>query len=399
MPPKPAKVVAKVRRGSILITLRETRGVFWFLSQVPGQPGQWRKCQSNNLDKLREKAKERADELARWDSGVVTVPRADWEALLAMRDEVAESRPVGEVRDAFLSEKHRMSDGSLRHYHTLRKFLARFCEAVGDGRRIGMIRHDEIAAWVDGGGVADGSEGAEGLSARSRLNRRNAVVTFFRWARERGELPDRKTEAERVPKPKVRSGRKVRVYSREEMVRLLSVVGERWLPSVLIGAFSGVRQEEMTTESGDAKPVLQWEDIRWESGVIRVRKEVAKVKRSRLVPMPENLQEWLLPYRKRTGAVGAGVSITKNETARLAKLGVKWRQNGLRHSYISARMAVVRDAARVANEAGNSPARVGADYDAVVTEAEGKAWFSIRPGDVKRIMKTTTKTKNGRKRA
>ena len=42
-------------------------------------------------------------------------------------------------------------------------------------------------------------------------------------------------------------------------------------------------------------------------------------------------------------------------TALSKKLEIAWPHNGLRHSYISYRLAIVKDAAKVALEAGNSP--------------------------------------------
>jgi len=56
-----------------------------------------------------------------------------------------------------------------------------------------------------------------------------------------------------------------------------------------------------------------------------------------------------------------------------------WKQNALRHSYGSYRMAVVCDAAKVSLEMGNSPQKMFSNYRKVVTKAQGEAWFAIRP--------------------
>ena len=67
-------------------------------------------------------------------------------------------------------------------------------------------------------------------------------------------------------------------------------------------------------------------------------------------------------------------------TGRLAAASkVEWVHNGLRHSYISYQMAILRDAAKVAEQCGNSPEQVQANYKANATETEANRWFSVRP--------------------
>jgi hypothetical protein len=42
-------------------------------------------------------------------------------------------------------------------------------------------------------------------------------------------------------------------------------------------------------------------------------------------------------------------------------------------------MAILRDAAKVAEQCGNSPQQVQANYKANALESEAKKWFAIRP--------------------
>jgi hypothetical protein len=58
---------------------------------------------------------------------------------------------------------------------------------------------------------------------------------------------------------------------------------------------------------------------------------------------------------------------------------IKWKKNGLRHSYISYRVAECADVARVANESGNSPAIIKANYLRRVKPAHAAEWFAISP--------------------
>ena len=72
--------------------------------------------------------------------------------------------------------------------------------------------------------------------------------------------------------------------------------------------------------------------------------------------------------------------MSKQLTEVLAPIaGVKWKHNGLRHSFISYRVAVVQDVGKVALEAGNSPQMIFKHYRELVTPDEAKDWFSIMP--------------------
>ena len=58
-----------------------------------------------------------------------------------------------------------------------------------------------------------------------------------------------------------------------------------------------------------------------------------------------------------------------------------WKANALRHSFISYRVALTKDIAAVALEAGNSPKMIFAHYRELCTEAEAREWFSILPAE------------------
>ena len=93
----------------------------------------------------------------------------------------------------------------------------------------------------------------------------------------------------------------------------------------------------------------------------------------------ENLKAWLTPYRKSEGFV----CHLSNHSLRLNYLGEKsglgWRQNALRHSYASYRLAEIQDAAKDALELGNSPEKLFEHYRELVTPDTAKEWFSIVP--------------------
>jgi len=51
----------------------------------------------------------------------------------------------------------------------------------------------------------------------------------------------------------------------------------------------------------------------------------------------------------------------------------------LRHSYISHRVADIKNVAEVALESGNSPRIIFSSYRELVMEEEAKKWFAIMP--------------------
>lgn len=96
------------------------------------------------------------------------------------------------------------------------------------------------------------------------------------------------------------------------------------------------------------------------------------------MPIPDNLAEWLklLP---RQGKVIPGPKTSIAATDLAKTMGIRWRHNGLRHSYISYRIAEIKDAAKVALKAGNSPDIIFKHYRELVTEQDAREWFSIIP--------------------
>lgn len=79
-----------------------------------------------------------------------------------------------------------------------------------------------------------------------------------------------------------------------------------------------------------------------------------------------------LQEQANAGARGDGAEVKK-------ALQVKWKHNGLRHSFISYRVAEIQNTNQVALEAGNSPAMIFQHYRELVRPAEAKKWFAITP--------------------
>jgi integrase len=201
---------------------------------------------------------------------------------------------------------------------------------------------------------------------RNSLHR--CIKVFFSFAKSRGYLPQSEaTAAELVPVAK-EGETKTEIFQPAEMSKLLAIAPPKELALLAIGAFAGLRMAEIKR--------LEWKAVDLDRRIITLRADQAKTASRRIVPISDNLAAWIEPLSRE----GKVVRKLAPELTKLAKkLGMEWPRNALRHSYISYRLAVVKDAAKVALEAGNSPDIIFKHYRELVTEQEAKEWFAIMP--------------------
>lgn len=279
------------------------------------------------------------------------------------------SKTVAEIIEEFLTSK-RVEGVSFFHLEDRKYRMNKFAAAFPG--RIDQITTHEIEVWLNG----------LGISGRTRNNYRNAVLQLFRYARGKRYLPrNEPTVVEDVALANRAEG-EIQIYTPQELRLLLSHAPEKLLPFFAIGAFSGLRSQEIMR--------LDWSDIRFEQGFIEVAAAKAKTASRRLAPLLPALAAWLLPLRQKSGHV---VGYTRNDMLcearqRFCKSGIKvrneafqftWKPNALRHSYASYRLADIKDAARVALEMGNSPAMLFRNYREIVMEQQAAAWFGVLP--------------------
>ncbi len=70
---------------------------------------------------------------------------------------------------------------------------------------------------------------------------------------------------------------------------------------------------------------------------------------------------------------------------------IKWKQNALRHSFISYRLAEIQDVNRVALEASTSPQMIFRHYRELATPEQARTWFSISPVEAQNVVAMTGK--------
>ena len=293
------------------------------------------------------------------------------EEFLAWKAREYPDKLVSEAVEAFLATKDANKGRSIQNLRTLRRDLKPLAD-IHAGQNLREITIENIESIVN----------KAGHGSRTRRNRRASIVTFFRWCRERGWLPEGKTAAEKAETPIV-SDRIPETYSPDEMGKMLAEVRPQFLPWLVLSAFAGIRREEIYPLAGGTKSPLDWADIKWDRNIIEIRPETAKTKRRRIVPILPVLRDWLYHHRQDLGPVGLKGQIPhkEGETGRLGALVGGWRKNALRHSFISYRAAMV-GLAQTAMEAGNSEAEARRSYNDAKGKDEATEYFGLTMEEV-----------------
>jgi integrase len=214
---------------------------------------------------------------------------------------------------------------------------------------------------------------------RTKANHREDLGFFNRWLVLRGYLAKGTDWLEGVQKYSLKKVGQITTYSPDEMRRLIAAADDRILPFIVVAGFAGIRHAEIKR--------LDWQDIDLEENFITVSAEISKTRIRRIVPVKNNLKQFLLPLAKKSGKVIAVSKISKMLWEAATATGdaatkikpIDWKRNALRHTYISARLAECNDEARVAYEAGNSPQIIRSNYDARMRPAAAAEWFAIQP--------------------
>jgi integrase len=253
--------------------------------------------------------------------------------------------------------------------HLQNKFAARFRTFVQS------VEAKDIAEWLSGLTVSE----------RTKKNIRDVVCHFFKWCRAQGYMPKDADPMVDVQDYRKRRIGAVSILTPDDLVKLLVNANSELVPYLALRAFAGLRDSEAS--------LIEWQHIeladkaddagRW--GWITITDEVAKQAAHddgvrRLAPVRAVLRDWLLPHVKRTGKIAPFANMQKQARKLAADVGVTWKRNCLRHSYISYAIAESADVPRVAMESGNSPEIIRRHYLRVVRPEASKIWFGVSPG-------------------
>jgi integrase len=196
--------------------------------------------------------------------------------------------------------------------------------------------------------------------------------TFFRFCQARGWL-SRDVDLLAMVEKRTGSSSEIEIFTPEELRKLLAASPGRVATCIALQAFAGIRTSEILR--------LTWKDVERRRDHIEIAAGKAKTASRRLIPICDNLAQWLR-HADRQGERVWPVTASEyySQQARAANAaGVDWKANAVRHSFITYRLAQTKDVAEVALEAGNSPTMIFRHYRELATEAEAKEWFGILP--------------------
>jgi integrase len=273
---------------------------------------------------------------------------------------------------------------------TIKRFLADYLHAPAATRRTmqtemlayvsarvdsPLMELDEAAlrSWC-ARPLEDGSAAAP----RTVKNRITQWLTFLNRAQAWKLLPPGPTAAAALKRPRLAdAGREILTV--EQGGKLLAAVREkepRLEPYLLIAGWLGCRPSEVQR--------LRWGALESSPGYLHVTAAVAgKTSQERFIPVEPRLAARLAALRAELGKTAEQLVCpfrAREYLSVLARRGgivAEWPADVLRHSFCSYRLAATQDRARVAEEAGNSPAIIAKHYRRPLPEAAGAQWWDL----------------------
>lgn len=289
-----------------------------------------------------------------------------------------QQRTVGKAFAEFMIAKGKKRADTVRNL----KHRIGFLVASHGTKNVDEITSDDLALIVN----------AEGIEARTQINRRLALTNFFRWCvkkkyatanpiaeLERPELDEKRPQAFKLP----------------EVRRILDAArtfkGGKLLPYTVLCLFGGLRPTEAQR--------ISWDDIDLGQRVIKVEGRHSKVRGIRTIELNSNAVEWLRPLkadlcpivtkrnfrkdldamRKQAGFLPPQEIEAMNKRKKSVSGYRPWIQDGLRHTGISAHFSFYQNEGKTAIWAGTSPTVIHKFYKDPMTKAQAKQFWSIRP--------------------
>jgi integrase len=282
------------------------------------------------------------------------------EAVTYYIDRVLRFRVSPTVDEAVKKLIHEKS-GNGRRPRTITDMQSRLGKFAADfgARKLSEITVDEVIEWL-----------SKIVNTVTRDNYRRHLFHLWHVAVKRkwtGENVIADIDRPRLPEPS--RG----ILTVEQVARLLEHADDHGLvPYIILGTFQGIRPEELHK--------LDWKQVNWTERMITLESGVTKTTWRRIITLNDTTVAWLAPFVRREGPLVDAVKFREQfDALRKAAKITQWPKDGLRHSFGSYHCAMFKDITRTATEMGNSVNVVHRHYRALVTEADAKRFWSLRP--------------------
>lgn len=285
---------------------------------------------------------------------------------------------LADLAEAFIESriKNGISD---RHRVSLRCLFKRFVAAF-PGERVADITPEGIESWLD----------ALNVSPITVNSYRTLLHSLFAYGVKKRVCPENPIRF--IDRRAVRSD-KVGILTPEQLQKLLAVCKGDVQATVAIGAFAGIRPEEISR--------LTWEEIDLAGGLIDIPSSKSKTARQRYVTILPVLASWLRPlqssgkiqqsnFRRRFDEAKKAAGFRgRVEPSGDASGLVEWPQDALRHSFASYHIALYENADRLALQLGHeSTSLIFSNYRHRVKKSDAERYFDLG-------RKTNPYTENG----
>ena len=266
---------------------------------------------------------------------------------------------------------------SVKAKEALAAFLEEKEAVEGCAERTVRTLRNRLEAWLDRSGVRsveDITRGRveeirirPGASQQTRRNDMAALSAWCSWLLDKGFLPHHPLRG--LKRPKLPPAKR-ETFSAAECGQLLQAARAyfhgKWLGTIAVMVWTGCRPSEIPeTRLLYGRPAV----ARIEGGKLKGRA-------NRTVPLSPAALAWLAAVGKPSQVE----PINSKARRRIAeRAGLKWTADVTRHTYISNRLALVKNDAQVAREAGTSEAMIHRHYHSLKLAKEARAWAGLRP--------------------
>lgn len=270
---------------------------------------------------------------------------------------------IAEIADAHVADINSRKDDLSERYPESVKYETDVWKRWAGGTPIQSMTAARIKELLDASGFSK-------TTKRNLIRRFHAMENF---AMKKGLLSrEHRSLVENISLPKEHKAPEI--FTPDELMRLFIILNKREIAYVATMAFGGPRRAEFERMTHD--------HLTFDEDQARIDESIAKTKSRRTLDLEDNLKAWLALADLRK----EGKLLTKKEVARISgdkerlkKVGLVWKNNGLRHSFCSYHLARGKDAAKTSLLAGNSADMIFTHYNAVVSSKAAEYWFNITP--------------------